>query len=201
VERGARREEPKVLDLPVRRGGQVRLASLGGRLLRHEKAHTPVIERWNGRRWSVQRSPGTPASSLSQLSSVTATSASNAWAVGEYQSKGHTFPLVEHWNGHSWRLQPAISPGSENILFGVSALTRTRAWAADAYVFGSNLGTLVESWDGGAWSEPSTPGQDLLQGVAVVSGRDAWAVGYRGHYQTLIERWNGTTWTVQPSPN
>jgi hypothetical protein len=271
-----------------------------------KKSHTPVIERWNGRRWSVQRSPGTPASSLSELNSVTATSASNAWAVGEYQSKGHTFPLVEHWNGRawkkqgsadpgphgadlegvtalsatsawavgtalgasrlrsrsliehwngrSWRLQPPISPGSENVLFGVSALSRTTAWAAGAYVFGSDLGTLVESWDGTSWQEPSTPGpdlhsyllavaarsssdvwtvggraalahprtliqhwdgttwkvvpspspsslQDLLQGVAVVSGRYAWAVGYRGHYQTLIEHWNGTTWTVQPSPN
>jgi len=270
------------------------------------RSHRPVIERWNGRRWSVQRSPGTPASSLSQLNGVTATSASSAWAVGEYQSRGHTFPLIErwngrtwrrqgsaapgphgaalegvtalsrtsawavgvtlsasvvrsrslieHWNGRSWRQQPAISPGGENVLVGVTALSRARAWAAGVYSFGSNFGTLVESWDGTSWSEPATPGpdlqdillaiaarsssdvwtvggraslvhprtliqhwngttwkvvpspspsslQDLLQGVAVVTSRYAWAVGYRGHYQTLIERWNGTTWTVQPSPS
>jgi hypothetical protein len=269
-------------------------------------SHRPIIERWNGRRWRVQSSPATPASSLSQLNSVTATSRSNAWAVGEYQSNGHTIPLVEHWNGrkwrkqgsadpgpqgadllgvtalsatsawiagtalgaspavsrsliehwngHSWRVQPAISPGNQNILFGISALSRTRAWAAGTYTFGANLGTLVETWDGTSWHEPSTPGpdlhsfllavaarsssdvwtvggrvslvhprtliqhwngttwkvvpspspssvQDLLQGVAVVSGRYAWAVGYRGHMQTLIERWNGTAWTVVPSPN
>jgi hypothetical protein len=42
------------------------------------------------------------------------------------------------------------------------------------------------------------PGE--LQGVAVVSGTDAWAVGYQGD-DTLIERWNGTAWSAQPSPN
>jgi hypothetical protein len=41
---------------------------------------------------------------------------------------------------------------------------------------------------------------DELQGVVVLSGADAWAVGFQGN-KTLIERWNGKAWTVQPSPN
>lgn len=223
-------------------------------------SHTPVIERWNGRRWSVQRSPGTPASAVSELNGVTATSAHNAWAVGEYKSKGHSFPLIEHWNGrawrrqgspdpgprgvalegvtalsatsawavgsalgtsilqskslidhwdgHSWRLQTADSPGTENILFGVTALSRTRAWAAGAYVFGpSNLGTLVEAWDGTLWQEQATPGPDLhsyLLAIAARTPSDAWTVGARasvGHPRTNIQHWNGTNWKVVPSPS
>jgi hypothetical protein len=270
------------------------------------KSQRPVIERWNGRRWSVQASPRVPASPASELFSVTASSAANAWAVGQYRSGGRTVPLIEHWNGrawtrqtsadpghggtelagvtalsrtdawavgisygatlaeskslaehwngHSWHETPTVSPGGQNGLAGVSALSPASVWSAGFYTFGDNLGTLAEHWDGTSWDEPSTPGpdlksfllavaahspsdvwtvgghqsishprtliqhwngtkwsvvpspspsglQDLLQGVAVVSGRYAWAVGYQGHYKTLIERWNGSAWKVVPSPN
>lgn len=222
-------------------------------------SHRPVIERWNGRRWSIEPSLSTAASAQSQLNSVTATSASNAWAVGEYQSKGHAVPLIEHWNGrawksqrsadpsphgvdlegvtalsatsawavgtahgasllqsrsliehwngHSWHLQPAINPGSQNVLIGVTALTRTMALAAGAYTFGPNFGTLVESWDGTSWQEQTTPGpdlQDVLFGIAARSSSDAWAVGARKFIsgpRTLIQHWNGTFWQVVPSPS
>jgi len=62
------------------------------------------------------------------------------------------------------------------------------------------------------------PGSILnnLQGVAVVSPSDAWAVGYSSRGpggtllgqatevlggQTLIEHWNGARWSIVPSPN
>jgi hypothetical protein len=269
------------------------------------RSHRPIIERWNGRRWSVQSSPGTAASLVSELNSVTVTSGSSAWAVGEYTSKGKIIPLIErwngrawkiqaspdpspqgaeligvtalsaesawavgtvlgataaqsltlieYWNGHLWQTQPSVSPGGQNFLVGVTALTGSQAWTAGLYTFGSNTGTLVENWDGTSWQEQTTPGPglhigffgiaahsasdvwavgfrasltkprtlaqhwngttwdvvpspspsphpDALEGVAVLSGAYAWAVGYRGD-KTLIERWNGTAWTVQPSPN
>jgi hypothetical protein len=64
--------------------------------------------------------------------------------------------------------------------------------------------TLIVHSNGATWSvvpSPSrSPHPDQLQGVAVLSRRYAWAVGYQGN-KILIERWNGTAWTVQPSPN
>ncbi len=46
-----------------------------------------------------------------------------------------------------------------------------------------------------------------LYGVAAVSARDVWAVGYHNPLRTsgtplrtLIEHWDGTKWTVVPSP-
>ena len=61
---------------------------------------------------------------------------------------------------------------------------------------------------GGSWTavEPRSPGttnNDLL-GVAVLSPRNAWAVGTYADEaggQTLIERWNGTAWSVVHSPD
>ena len=41
-------------------------------------------------------------------------------------------------------------------------------------------------------------------GVAAVSARDAWAVGFAGNphsHKTLIGRWNGKTWKRVPSPS
>lgn len=48
-------------------------------------------------------------------------------------------------------------------------------------------------------------GDNALEGVAVVSPNDAWAVGYFTRTSTsrsaaLIEHWNGSAWRIEPSP-
>src|SRR5262249_7239759 len=51
---------------------------------------------------------------------------------------------------------------------------------------------------------PAVVTMDQLDSVAVVSGSNAWAVGYStttGWDHTLIERWNGTSWKIVASPN
>jgi hypothetical protein len=61
----------------------------------------------------------------------------------------------------------------------------------------------------GAGVQPASPGAvaNQLQGVAVLSACDAWAVGFDsddpGHLtdKSLIEHWDGTAWTVVPSPD
>ncbi|MGH3401949.1 MAG: hypothetical protein ACRDRJ_05415 [Streptosporangiaceae bacterium] len=153
------------------------------------RSHRPVIERWNGHRWRVQPSPRTAASALSQLNSVTATSRSSAWAVGEYTS----------------RQEPATpGPGLHVALLGIAAHSASDVWAVGLRASLPNPRTLVQHWNGTTWSvvpSPSpSPHPDALEGVAVLSRAYAWAVGYRGN-KTLIERWNGKAWAVQPSPN
>jgi hypothetical protein len=47
------------------------------------------------------------------LDAVTATSANNVWAVGDYETSGpiiHT--LILHWNGKAWTRVPSPSPNS-----------------------------------------------------------------------------------------
>jgi hypothetical protein len=54
-------------------------------------------------------------------------------------------------------------------------------------------------------AQPPSPGNDgLLNGVAVLSACNAWAVGDFGGddvQDTLIEHWDGANWTVIPSPD
>ena len=139
-----------------------------------------IIERWNGQHWSVQSSPGIPATGGSQLNSVTATSGSNAWAVGEYVSKGQTIPLIERWNGRAWKIQPSPDPTPQGAeLAGVTALSANSAWASGAVLTGSpsQPQSLIEYWNGQSWQiQPSVnPGtQDLLEGVTALTGTQAW---------------------------
>src|SRR5258708_32086630 len=64
-------------------------------------------------------------------------------------------------------------------------------------------GSTCQNWTG---VPPPNPGTfaNSLNGVAVVSACDAWAVGndsstFAPH--TLIEHWNGSAWTVVASPD
>jgi hypothetical protein len=83
----------------------------------------PLIERWNGKAWTVQSSPNLHGS----LRGVDATSSTDAWAVGYRVGRGGAKPLIEHWNGTSWTFQPVPSP--RGSLFGVAAASAVYAWA------------------------------------------------------------------------
>jgi len=48
---------------------------------------------------------------------------------------------------------------------------------------------------------PNPPGGGDLGGVAVISSRDAWAVGSTSMAKELILHWNGTAWRQVPSPD
>ena len=130
LERGAGREDKCAL--PVLRCCQVRDVGMGCRLLRHARSHRPIIERWNGHRWNVQSSPAVPASSQSDLASVTVFRF-DAWTVGAYRSGGRTIPLIEYWNGRTWRSQAGPGPSPQGAeLAGVTALSPKSAWAVGA---------------------------------------------------------------------
>ena len=136
------------------------------------------------------------------LTSVAATSAGNAWAVG-YSGTG---TLILHWNGKTWTRAP--SPGVHGELNGVAAAGSV-AWAVGIATPSHGPGkTLIERWNGRAWTRVTSPNPEAygdLYGVAIVSPGNAWAVGTYGNglgsFNTLIEKWNGRTWTRASSPN
>ncbi len=75
--------------------------------------HGPVlrtlIEHWGGRRWKIQRSRNPAGGTHNNLLyGVAATSATNAWAVGQYShgpgvvSKSFR-PLALRWDGTAWK--------------------------------------------------------------------------------------------------
>ncbi len=64
--------------------------------------NTTLILRWTGTAWVRVWSPNVDRNGA--LAGVAATSASNAWAVGEYiaSTNGDPYTLILHWNGKSW---------------------------------------------------------------------------------------------------
>lgn len=137
------------------------------------------------------------------LWAVTATSASNAWAVGFFSrrfSGGRETPLILHWNGRAWKIAPLPATVGQGAFTGVAATSRTNAWAV------MNAGRLprIAHWNGRRWGQVVTPHIGMsyrLLGVAATSASNAWAVGFTGSSRTVILHWNGRTWMRVPSPN
>jgi hypothetical protein len=101
-----------------------------------------VILHWNGARWRRTPSPNPPAPDGDALVAVSASSADNAWAVGN-NTAGPS--LTEHWNGTSWRAVSA--PGCADLA-GVSILPRDHGWAVGSF---GNRKPVILRWNGTSW--------------------------------------------------
>ena len=144
------------------------------------------------------------------LTSVSASSASDAWAAG----RG-----VYHWNGIAWSAVTTpglVSPDSQGYadttLAAVAAVAPGDAWIVGSTSFLGTPQTFAERWNGSQWSVVPSPiiaGGSTFDAVAALGPNDAWAVGIRAgglpEYSatsvTLTAHWNGSSWTAVPSPN
>jgi hypothetical protein len=119
----------------------------------------------------------------SELTSVTATSRSDAWAVGSLYTGSVHRTLALHWNGKGWKR--VTSPNAsvyDNFLYGVAGTSSSNAWAVGSASDGSVFETLILHWNGTGWKrQPSSNVGDLgnyLYGVDSFSATNAWAVGF-----------------------
>jgi hypothetical protein len=168
-----------------------------------------LVERWDGKKWSVVDSPNPGYSD--ELAGVSCVSRTRCVAVGGYQT-GNYQTLVETWNGTYWSVTPSPNlPGTINLLSGVSCTSAAACVAVGTHH--ENISqTLVEQWDGTNWSIVASPSPGTsynafngLNGVSCVSATRCVAVGeyYDGaaSLPTLVETWDGTNWSVTPSPS
>ncbi len=163
-----------------------------------------LAERWNGARWSIQRTPSPPATTLPELDGVSCTSRTACIAVGSYVNTADTAAaLVERWNGARWSIQRVPNPAGavSTALFGVSCTSRTACTAV------GNLYTrikpvlqltLAERWNGTRWMVQRTPNpagvpSPSLSGVSCISRTTCTAVGNAA----FAERWNGSRWRIR----
>src|SRR5215469_8822014 len=91
------------------------------------------------------------------LSSVAATSATNAWAVG---STGSGI-LTVRWNGTAWTQVASPAPAGSS-LSGVAATSATNAWAVGSTGSGK---TLIVRWNGTAWTQVPSPSPGTAAGL------------------------------------
>jgi hypothetical protein len=168
----------------------------------------PLMLRGDGDSWSLENldAPGPTG----RLAAIDMLEENDGWAVGSYRPDRNTAPqgLILHWTGDAWRQVAAPDTGPQPThLTGISGTGADDVWAV-GYT-GSLDGEeqpLVEHWDGQAWRQlklsapPQSP--SALFGVAAVTAREVWAVGYRavtaGERQPYALRWSGNGWQEVP---
>jgi hypothetical protein len=185
-----------------------------------ERERTLVLH-WNGTAWDQVASPNPFPD---ELTAVTATSATDAWAVGYYcttgclGSSGTNGTLIEHWNGTAWTHVSSPDPGASpksDYLFGAAATGPDGAWAGGSYC-AANCFTpnevdknLILRWNGTAWSKVTSPnpgkGQPFVTAMSADSPTDAWAAGWslpdNGPQKTMLLHWNGSAWSKVTAPS
>ena len=118
----------------------------------------PLIERWNGANWTIDRqaSPsapsgvcGTGCADLSRaLAGVACASASACEAVGSTSTIASTTTFAESWNGASWATSPTPPAPLDSGLIAASCTTPTACVAV-----GQN-NVFAERWDGTGLEHP-----------------------------------------------
>jgi hypothetical protein len=163
----------------------------------------PVSYHWNGSAWSLVATPTLGVSSA--LLAVSASTASDAWAVGfSVLGRHDDGTLMEHWNGTSWSVNSSrVVTGYVAELTGVADLSPTDAWAVGE----GGTGVILENWNGAAWSPVTIPDPDFTPGagqsISASSASDIWVVGTTFNTTTDTTQaealhFNGTTWAVVP---
>jgi hypothetical protein len=165
-----------------------------------------LVLHWNGTAWSQTTVP-VPGNYLNQLYGVSASSASDIWAVGTYanlgEANGARHPLALHYDGASWSVVPMpTSTAGTAYLRGVKTLSPTDAWAV-----GSKAGystPVAYHWDGRAWTEVPTPplgtsGNNLFYGVPGWRRRRCGRSGISSPAAVRSRWWSGGT--ARPGPS
>lgn len=163
-----------------------------------------LLQRWNGRAWTMEQVPQVPGARQVSLHGVACTSALSCMTVGWYEDTQHrSHPLIERWTGAGWTVQPTSLPLAEvqGLLLDVDCVASGQCVAV-----GSQIGITL-MWNGSRWSSVPAPGDSLQPDLVGVSCSSARACTAIGHYYTntravsFAARWNGSHWYQQPTPN
>lgn len=171
------------------------------------KVTVPVAERWNGSRWSIQKTPRPPRSGFSELVGVSCPTSNECIAVGfESTTSSVEYGFAERWNGSRWTVAGLVRPGATVFFNSVSCSSATRCTAVGAYAIKNTLLPLAEQWTAGRWRKQSTPGTGTLDGVSCPAFSDCTAVGTHpkkgqpSQSAFLAMQWNGRKWMTHPAP-
>lgn len=179
----------------------------------------PIALHWNGSTWRRVPLP-VPAGAAAELTGVSATSATNAWAVGGFASSG-TDPAAGfalHWDGSSWTQMPS-APARAGGPIAVAATATDYAWLADSATGSETAwpgGRVAGLWNGHNWTTVPIPlvqthneGRGGQVSALAVAGHVAWMAGDycttttscgNGQLLPFLLRWTGDAWQPAPPP-
>jgi hypothetical protein len=163
-----------------------------------------LIERWDGKRWTIVPAAPAIADALVELHGVDAVSSSDAWAVGWLLTQTDMHPVAQRWDGLRWKAVPLPDlPGSR--LNDVLAKAPDDVWAV-----GERDGQpLVLRFDGSRWADVSprlSSAVNRLNGVGVDSDGTVHMVGQavgrdNEWHSLLLARGRDGRWTSQNPPH
>jgi hypothetical protein len=141
--------------------------------------------------------------------SVSASSAANAWAVGQGSTGSCDMCLfTAHWNGQRWQ---TIAPpegllDQTDRIAGFAAVAATAGKRAWVFAWGESgeLGTIELSaveWTGTSWSAVHNfPGSPTLTAAAASGPGDVWGFGTTGSQTPWAVHYNGKSWSSVAIP-
>jgi len=145
-----------------------------------ENTERPLIEHWNGEKWSVVSAPREGISS--GLADIGFASDDDAWAVGWYEEQSPDgtldLTLTEHWNGTTWSVVSSPSPTGDDTLASEAVVSGTDVWAVGSTA--ADAPFMIRS-NGRHWSQvhvsSPTGAAVLLFAVSAPTATDVWVAG------------------------
>jgi hypothetical protein len=181
-------------------GGARQVSCQAGQLV----STAPVIWRLKGSKFVAAKLPKLDKANSSGVASISATSATNAWAVGGLYPGATAAQVAFHWNGKAWSAV-TIPTAYAQGLYDVSTSGPSNAWALQSD-YSTSEDSLVH-WNGKAWTVTRTePVGISLSSVATSSAKLAYAVGFRFDPTTgvtnkaIVLKYNGKTWSSVKVP-
>lgn len=159
-----------------------------------ENVTVPLVERWNGERWSIERL----SRRVGPLVAVSCTSRRACAAVG-------LDGFWAHLTGDRWSVHKRRSGDAEDVSC-LSAAVCTQVGST-----GGAYGNFAARWNGLSWHRQHVPTPDpydyadTLLGVSCTSARACMAVGLSECGNCFpfatAERWDGTRWSAAKPRN
>jgi len=172
----------------------------------------PLLERWNGARWSRLHPPaiGNPAA----LEKVSCPSTSFCVAVGYFIAGGKDQPLAAWWNGHAWaRLAfPAVPGANEGQLTGVDCFSPTDCIAVGWTNNGDEDTVVIARFNGVTWTMGTVQNGSGVEDVSLagvscstrtwcVAAGNGAALPDGSEVGVVLTSVNQTTWTYTNAMN
>lgn len=170
----------------------------------------PFAEQWNGHAWHTLTVPPAAGAVQTFLGGIDCVTPAWCTATGEQHfASGLATPIVDHWNGHRWAVQPAPHPLGTDFsnLPSISCISATRCIAVgETSDNGGDTGNgaIAERWNGTSWrliNVPSPGGG--LTGISCPTVSVCTAVGFyftNAGGQLFADRLHDGHWTEQPTP-
>jgi hypothetical protein len=122
--------------------------AIGSEIAGGDAPFTPVVDRWNGARWSLQ--PGAvPQPYQNTIRGLGCSVLAGCMIVGQIapDGTGDAVPsstLAVHWSGGRWTVQPTPNVGGDDSLTGVSCVGGTCIAVGWAFTAPGHEQTLIE---------------------------------------------------------